>query len=56
MLPSEAKKGVIDLQGAWYKQPSVRDYNKTMLADEGRKLDMDENDIFLQELPRRNEQ
>ena len=33
-VPSEGKKGVIDQWGMWYKQPSVGDYKKAMLADE----------------------
>ena len=32
-VSSEGKKGVIDQWRIWYKQPSVRDYKKAMLAD-----------------------
>ena len=52
-VPSEGEKGVIDQCGTWYKQPSVGDYKKAMLADKQRKLNMDENETLLRESPRR---
>ena len=52
-VPSEGKKGVIDQWGMWYKQPSVGDYKKAMLADKQRKLNMDEKETHLQDSSRR---
>ncbi len=52
-VPSEGKKGVIDQWGMWYKQSSVWDYKKAMLADKQRKLNMGEKETLLQDSSRR---